>query len=76
MFNFRIIVCHDGNEIIDHTLKTPYNSLTAVQMMEYIEMENRLYAMERLEKRNKEAERKRKLERNPLYKLVCLLGMG
>lgn len=38
MFNFRIVICDDGTEIIDRHLKTPYNALTAVQMIEYVEM--------------------------------------
>lgn len=33
MFNFRIIDTVDGNQIIDRNLKTPYNSLTPVQMV-------------------------------------------
>lgn len=76
MFNFRIIDLPDGNQIIDKTLKTPYKSLTAVQMMEYIEMDNRLYAMESQEKRaRREAEQQRRLLRNPLYRLGCIFGL-
>ena len=37
MFNFRIINTPDGNQIIDTTLKTPYDSITAVEMLEYME---------------------------------------
>ena len=32
MFNFRIITCPDGTQIIDPSLKTPYNALTPIQM--------------------------------------------
>ena len=39
MFDFRIIICSDGTEIIDKTLKTPYDSLTPVQLVEYTEMD-------------------------------------
>ena len=39
MFNFKIITTADGNQIIDRNLKTPYSSLTPVQMVEYTEME-------------------------------------
>jgi len=75
MFDFRIIACGDGTEIIDMSLKTPYNALTAVEMVEYTEMEKRLAYMERMRKREQEeAERKRKMARNPLYRIVCILG--
>lgn len=45
-FNFRIIKAN-GAEIIDSTLSTPYNSLTPLQMMDYINIENSLYFSER-----------------------------
>ena len=51
MFDFRIINTADGNQIIDRQLKTPYSSLTPVQMLEYAEMEDRLAYMDRLEKK-------------------------
>ena len=50
MFDFRIINTADGNQIIDRKLKTPYSSLTPIQMLEYAEMEDRLAYMERMEK--------------------------
>lgn len=46
-FNFRIIKIANGAEIIDSTLSTPYNSLTPIQMMDYINVENSLYFSER-----------------------------
>lgn len=46
-FNFRIIKTANGAEIIDSTLSTPYNSLTPLQMMDYINVENSLYFSER-----------------------------
>ena len=46
-FNFRIIKTANGAEIIDNTLSTPYNSLTPIQMMDYINVENSLYFAER-----------------------------
>ena len=46
-FNFRIIKIANGAEIIDSTLSTPYNSLTPLQMMDYINVENSLYFSER-----------------------------
>ena len=46
-FNFRIIKAGNGTEVIDNTLSTPYNSLTPLQMMDYINVENSLYFTER-----------------------------
>ena len=40
MFNFRIIRCADGTDTIDRKLKTPYNALTPLQLIEYTEMDN------------------------------------
>lgn len=73
MFDFRIIDTPDGNQIIDRNLKTPYNALTPLQMVEYLEMDNRLAYMDRMERKARaEAERRRKIARNPIYKwLAC-----
>ena len=61
MFNFRLINTPDGNQIIDTTLKTPYDSITAVEMMEYMEVDSRLEHMRRMErKQQREAERNQK----------------
>ena len=46
-FNFRIIKTANGAEIIDNTLSTPYSSLTPMQMLDYINVENSLYFAER-----------------------------
>jgi hypothetical protein len=46
-FNFRIIKTANGAEVIDDTLSTPYNSLTPMQMLDYINVENSLYFAER-----------------------------
>lgn len=76
MFDFRIIDTADGNQIIDRNLKTPYKALTPLQMVEYLEMDNRLAYMDRMERKaREEAERKRKLARNPIYKMACLCGL-
>ena len=76
MFSFRIINTPDGNQIIDFTLKTPYSSLTPLQMVEYTEMDNRLAYMERMErKQKKEAERKRKLTYRFMHKVACMCGI-
>ena len=76
MFDFRIIDTEDGNQVIDRNLKTSYNALTPLQMVEYLEMDNRLDYMDRMERKARaEAERKRKLARNPIYKMACLCGL-
>lgn len=59
MFNFRIIDTPDGNQIIDRTLKTPYEALTPVQMVEYTEMDNRMAFMDRMERKAKRKEEKK-----------------
>ena len=76
MFNFRLINTPDGNQIIDTTLKTPYSSLTPLQMVEYIEMDNQLAYMDRLEKKaREEADRRCRVARNPFYRLACMCGL-
>ena len=76
MFDFRIIDTLDGNQIIDRSLKTPYNALTPLQMVEYLEMDNRLAYMDRMERKKRvEIERRRKLARNPFVRLACFCGL-
>ena len=76
MFNFRIIDTADGNQIIDTTLKTPYSSLTPIQMVEYTEVDNSLEYMKRMEhKQAREAERKQKFIYRFLYKIACVCGI-
>ena len=58
MFDFRIINTANGDQIIDRTLKTPYDSLDAVTMVEYIEMANQILVMDRM-KRKYEREAKK-----------------
>lgn len=41
-FDFGIIVCADGTEIIDRRQKTFCHQLTLIQMVKYIEMEIQL----------------------------------
>ncbi len=77
MFNFRIITCPDGTQIIDPSLKTSYNALTPVQMEEYMEIDTQIAVMERLKRKAKrESNRKRKLKWNPLYKAACMFGLA
>lgn len=76
MFNFRIINTADGNQIIDRNLKTPYSSLTPVQMVEYTEMDNRLLIMDRMERKERQkAEHMRKIAKNPFYRMACMVGL-
>lgn len=76
IFNFRIINLSDGNQVIRRDLKTPYNALTPIQMVEYVEMDVQLTIMDRLKRKAQaEAERRRKLARNPIWKLACFCGL-
>ena len=76
MFNFRLINTPDGNQIIDTTLKTPYSSLTPIQMVEYMEVDARLAYMKRMERKQKrEAERKRKFTYKLFNKVACICGI-
>lgn len=76
MFNFRIINTADGNQIIDRKHTTSYEELTPLQMVEYVELEARLYHMDRIERNaRKAAEKKKKLARNPLYRMACVVGL-
>ena len=76
MFNFRLINTPDGNQVIDITLKTPYSSLTPLQMIEYIEVDNRLAYMERMEKKQqRESERKWKFTYKLFHKIACACGI-
>lgn len=76
MFNFRIIDTADGNQIIDRNLKTPYEALTPLQMVEYTEMDNRLLIMDRMERKAREkAEHMCKVAKNPFYRIACMVGL-
>lgn len=82
-FSFRIISLPDGTQVIDTTLKTPYSALTAVQMVEYTDMDVQLAIMERMkrrerresEHRQKEAGHRQRCARNPLYRLAYFCGL-
>ena len=76
MFNFRIITCPDGTQIIDPSLKTSYNALTPVQMEEYMEIDTQIAVMERLKRKAKrESNRKRVIRKNLFYKLSSVCGL-
>ena len=63
-FNFRIIKSANGVEIIDNTLSTPYNALTPMQMIDYINVEDMLYLAEKQNKAKVE-----EVKDNFLYKI-------
>lgn len=76
MYEFRIISCENGSEIIDRSLKTPYSALTPTRMTEYQEVNVQLAISDRMKRKaQREEERRRKRERNPLYRLACLCGI-
>lgn len=73
MFKFRIITTAEGIQVIDQSLLTPYESLTPLQMLEYIKVDNSLYYMKKLErKQKKEAQQKNKwyMKFTGLFKLI------
>lgn len=75
-FDFRIIMCLDGTEIIDRRRKTFYHQLSPVQMIQYIDMDAQLVIMDRMERKERiGTERKRKIRNNPLWKLACACGL-
>ena len=76
MFDFKLINLPDGNQVIDTSLKTPYDSLTSVQMLEYMEVDSRLEHMRRMErKQQREAERQRKFTYKFIHKVACMCGI-
>ena len=76
MFNFRLINTPDGNQIIDTTLKTPYDSITPIEMMEYMEVDAQLDYMRRMERKQKrEAEHKQKFTYKFMHKVACMCGI-
>ena len=76
MFDFRLINTPDGNQIIDFTLKTPYSSITPLQMEEYIEIDNQLAYMKRMDRKQKrEAERNQKFTYKLFHKVACACGI-
>ena len=76
MFNFRLINLPNGNQLIDEGLKTPYNSLTPVEMVEYKEVEDALYYEEIQKRKHKrEAEHKRKFTYRFIHKVAGMCGI-
>ena len=75
-FNFRIINTPDGNQVIDRNLKTPYSALTALQMVEYVEVDVQLAIMDAMERKAQiEEERKRKIVYRLARKFACMCGI-
>lgn len=52
-FNFRIITTADGNQIIDRTQETSCDSMSPVEMLDYIQVEESLYFAERRQRKVK-----------------------
>ena len=52
-FNFRIITTADGNQIIDTTQETSCDSMSPVEMLDYLQVEESLYFAERQRKKVK-----------------------
>lgn len=75
-YDFRIIRCRDGSEIIDEKLKTPLDSIDGVLAAEYQKVQDALDIIHKKEKkRQKEASVRQKKERNILFKIACLCGL-
>lgn len=66
MFNFRIVNTPDGNQIIDRSLKTPEESLNAVSLLEYMEVDAAMLALDRASKNKK---------RSIIQKLAATFGI-
>lgn len=76
MYDFEIIPCENGSEIIDRSLKTPYSALTPTQMTEYQEVNVQLAISDRMKRKaQREEERRVKRERNLFYRLACFCGI-
>jgi len=76
MFNFRIISCPDGTQVIDPSLKTPYSALDPSKMEEYMEISSQLAVMKRMRRKAaREEKRRMKRERNQLYKIAYAWGL-
>ena len=75
MFEFRIINTADGNQIIDSTLKTPYNSLTIEQFQEYLEVSKCVEFLELLKIKERREEHKKKFIYRLARKVACMCGI-
>ena len=75
MFNFAIINTPDGNQVIDRTVQTPCDTLDSFQLLEYMEVEDKLFVMDVLERKQRMKMERRRKARNPLYRLACMCGI-
>ena len=79
MFNFTIIDAVDGIQIIDRSIQTSYDDLTPEQMLEYMEVDAKLFSMDMLARKQRAGVRrgkyKQKITRNLLYRFACLCGL-
>lgn len=72
MFNFRLINLANGNQVIDKSLKTPYASLTPLQMIEYIEIDNKMAYIESIERKKiREIKNNQNFIFRLIHKIVC-----
>ena len=76
VFKFKIITVSEGTQVIDRRTTTLCSALTPLDLLEYMEMDAELAYMDRLERKARaEAERRRKLMYNPLYRIALLCGL-
>ena len=76
VFEFRIVNLSDDMQVIDRTLKTPYDALTPLQMEEYIQIDAQLDYMDRMKRRKNREMRRRENSRGLLHKAACLFGLA
>ncbi len=76
VFEFRIVNLSDDMQVIDRTLKTPYDALTPLQMEEYMQIDAQLDYMDRMKRRKNREMRRRENSRGLLHKAACLFGLA
>ena len=65
------------DQVIDKAIRTPYEALEPLQMLEYTEMEREMAVMDQMGRKEKrELKRRRRNSRNPLYRLACICGLA
>ena len=79
MFNFTIIDAIGGTQVIDRNSQTSYDDLTPEQLLEYMEVDAKLFSMDMLARKQRaevrQVEHKRKITRNLLYRFACICGL-
>ncbi len=75
IFNFRIINTPDGNQVIDRTIQTSCDTLDSFQLLEYMEVEEKLSVMDSLKRKQRMERERRQRVRNPFYRLACMCGI-